>query len=266
MALTSAGIPQARCNNFWKFLLLALPLSGASLAGCSACFRFASSPSTGTVNVVTGDTKPTCMLTKANGAVRVVARATSACGSCAGSHQIRHLLVTLRGIDLHPGTVADDASPDWQELMPQLRSHPLQLDLTSAAAGAGQESPLLLAEAVSLPAGTYRQLRLRLLANQLVSDDALPEKNACGPAAFNCVVLEDARIQPLLLEGPTPQLRIKSPSIARGFFLIPPDSNCDLTIDFSVSWSLSSSADEGIRLLPALTVSSAALDSRTPAQ
>ena len=82
MALTLAKNSRARCSHVWKLLLLALPLFGILLMGCNnTCFIFTSNPPAGTINIKAGDPKPTCMLTTANGAVRVAAFAAVVAGA-----------------------------------------------------------------------------------------------------------------------------------------------------------------------------------------
>src|SRR6266851_171376 len=192
MALTLAKNSRARCSHVWKFLMLALPLFGILLMGCNnTCLIFTSNPPVGTINIKAGDPKPTCMLPTTNGAVRVLTHTASACSSCSASSRIAHIFVSLRGIEVHPSAIADDASTDWQELMPQLRGEPLQFDLVTAAVSRGAGRPL--GEGVTIPADAYSQLRLRFVPNQPTSEDPVPEKNACGDTGFNCVVLEDGR-------------------------------------------------------------------------
>ena len=106
---------------------------------------------------------------------------------------------------------------------------------------------------MAIPAGIYRQVRLRFVPNQPATDDRLPEKNACGNWRFNCVVMADGRIQPLLLDGGSPDLRITSDRIEGASLFIPPDTNTYLIIELKPVWAWFSSADEGLRLLPALT-------------
>jgi hypothetical protein len=73
MALTLAKNSRARYSHVSKFLLLAVSVFGISLTGCNnTCFLFTSNPPTGTINIKAGDAKPACMLTTANGAVRVL--------------------------------------------------------------------------------------------------------------------------------------------------------------------------------------------------
>jgi hypothetical protein len=134
MALPLVKNSRARCGHVWKLLLLVLPLFGISLTGCNnTCFIFTSNPPTGTINIKAGDPKPTCMLTTANGTVRVLTHTVSTCSSCSASSRIAHIFVSLRGIEVHPSAIADDAAPDWQELMPLLQGEPLQFDLVTAA-------------------------------------------------------------------------------------------------------------------------------------
>jgi Domain of unknown function (DUF4382) len=251
MALTLAKNSRALCIHVSKFLLLAFSVFGISLTGCNnTCFLFTSNPPTGTINIKAGDPRPACMLTTANGAVRVLTHTVSTCNSCSTSSRIAHIFVSLRGIEVHPSAIADDASPDWQELMvPEFVAQPLQVDLISGTADRGAGKPL--GEMTEVPAGVYQQVRLRFVANQLATSHQLLEKNACGSAGFNCVVMADGHILPLLLDGDSPELRVTADR--RTSLLIPPDADTDLVIELKPIWAWFSSADEGVRLLPALT-------------
>jgi hypothetical protein len=261
MALPLAENSRARCRYVWKSLLLASPLVGISLTGCNdTCFTFTSNPPTGTVNVKAGDPKPTCMLTKANGAVRVLTR-TARCESCPPSTRIAHLFVSLRGIEVHPSAIADDASPDWHELMQGLPGQAPRFDLIGVASGG---APLPLGEVATIPADAYRQVRLRFAPGQRTSDDFGLGGSACGGATSNCVVLEDGRAYPLLFHGAPSELRITSASLAGGFLLIPPDSNSNLVIEIGIAWTFASGVGEGRRLLPVLSGSASV--ERRPAQ
>jgi len=147
---------------------------------------------------------------------------------------------------------ADDDPADWQELLPaEVVEQPLQVDLMRGTADRSAREPL--GDIVAIPAGIYRQVRLRFVPNQSSNDDRLPEKNACGNVGFNCVVMSDGRVQPLLLDRGSPELRITSDRIEGGSLLIPPDTDTDLVIELKPVWAWFSSADEGVRLLPALT-------------
>jgi hypothetical protein len=237
------------CRNLRKFLLLVAPSLGFLFFGCNdSCFTFTSNPPTGTINVKAGDPKPTCMLTKANGAVRVVTHTVSLCDSCLPSARIAHVFVSLRGIEVHPSATADDAAADWQELMRQESGQPARFDLVSAAGGAR----LRLGELVAIPADAYRQVRMRFAPDQRKSDDSGRAPDACRGMGLNCVVLDDGRTYPLLFDGGAPELRIASASLVDGSLLIPPDSNSNLVIEINIAWALSSTEGEGRRFLPVL--------------
>jgi len=106
---------------------------------------------------------------------------------------------------------------------------------------------------VAIPAGIYRQVRLRFVPNESSTDDRLPEKNARASVEFNCVVMADGRIRPLLFDGAASELRITSNRIESASLFIPPDIGPDLVIELKPVWAWFSSADEGLRLLPPLT-------------
>jgi hypothetical protein len=59
--------------------------------------------------------------------------------------------------------------------------------------------------------------------------------------------------QPLLLDGGSSELRIRSDRIEGASLLIPPGTDTDLVIKLKLIWAWFSSADEGARLLSALT-------------
>src|SRR5713226_8455305 len=82
-------------------------------------------------------------------------------------NNVQHIFVTLRGIEAHPDMVADEDSPGWQELAPDLSSHPVQLDLLaplaplapSALNGVSGSLALLggANDPATVPADEYRQ-------------------------------------------------------------------------------------------------------------
>jgi hypothetical protein len=237
------------CNPFHAALLFAIGLIGCN----STCYTFTSNPPTGTIGITVSDPTPTCKLTTVKGAVRIQMDTELACASCAGSGRVQHIFVSLQGIEVHASMTADEDSLDWQELLPpELVKQPLQVDLVKGTADrGGRGAPL--GESVAIPAGIYRQARLRFVPNQPGTDGRLPEKNACGSVGFNCVVLADGRIQPLQLDGGSPELRITSDRIKGASLFVPPDTDTDLIIELKPVWLWFSSADEGVRLLPVLT-------------
>jgi len=162
--------------------------------------------------------------------------------------------VTIRGIAVHASAMANDDSPDWQELLPtDLAKQPVQIDLMGSTADRNARVPL--GEIAAIPAGIYRQVRLRFEPAKPAAEVRLPESNACGSLGFNCVVLADGRVQPLLLDGRSPELRITSDRMEGASLFVPPDTNSDLVFEGKLVWALFSSAEEPVRLLPALTAS-----------
>jgi len=239
------------CRNCWKLPFHAALLFAVWLTGCNnACFTFTSNPPTGTIGIKASDPKPTCTLTT-RGAVRLAVQTVPMCSSCSDSGRVQHIFVSIRGIEVHPSMTADDDPTDSKELAPQLAKQPLQVDLVRDTADRSARKPL--GEIVTIPAGTYRQLRVRFVPNQPMTEDRLPEKNACGSVGFNCVVTADGRVQPLQLDGRSPELRIMSDRIEDASLFIPPDTNTYLIIELKPIWAWYSSADGGLRLLPALT-------------
>lgn len=248
----SARNARLRCSNCLEPPLRVTLLFAVWVAGCNnTCFTFTSNPPTGKINIKVSDPQPACTLTKAPGAVRLVLQTLPLCSSCSESHRIQHLFVTIADIDVHASSTADDDSPDWQELAPQLAKQPFQVDLMRGVADQTTREPL--GEIVSIPAGIYRQVRVRFVIGPLAADDPLIAKNACGGAAFNCVVMADGTVQPLLFENAYPELRITSERIVGGVLLVFPDMHSDLVIEMKPVWSWVSSAKKDMRLLPALT-------------
>jgi hypothetical protein len=252
MGLTFAENARRLCRYWWNLRYHTALLFAVSLTGCNnTCFTFTSNPPTGTIGIKASDPSPSCTLAKANGAIRVQIGTEPACSSCAGFGNVQHVFVSIRGIEVHPGMAGDEDPTDWQELFPQLVKQPLQVDFVGGTSDRSARE--LLGEIVTVPAGIYRQLRVRFVPNQPMTEDRLPERNACGSVGFNCVVTADGRIQPLRLDGSSPELRITSDRIEGGSLLITPDTDADLIIELKLVWAWFSSADGGLRLLPTLT-------------
>jgi hypothetical protein len=238
------------CNLQFRFPLLCF----VALTGCNTCFTFTSNPPTGTLGIVTSDPRPACTLQKMNAAVRPQLAVAPVCSSCVGSGQVQHIFLSIRGIDINSSATAHDDSLDWQELLPaDFVQKPLQVDLMDAKADQGV--PIHLAEFTSVPAGVYRQLRLRFVPNQPGVEDRLPENNMCGGGTLNCIVTADGNIQPLQLGDGSPELRISPDSIKGASLLLLPDTEADVLIELKLVWELSSSTDTGVRLRPALAAS-----------
>lgn len=242
------------CSN-WRNLASHFPLVLAVwLAGCNnTCFTFTSNPPAGTTGITVSNPGPVCALTKANGVVRVQLVSEPTCNSCpgSGSGQVQHVYLSIRSIEVHTSPTADDNSPDWQELLPrEVAGQTVEADLQRGTDD--QSAPKPLGDGVAIEAGIYSQVRLRLVPDQLAPEDRLPERNPCGDVLFNCVVTEDDRIQPLLFDRDSQELRITPDRIEGGSLLILPDTYSELAIELKLGWAWVSSADQRARLLPSL--------------
>lgn len=250
MRLISAENSRRRHQLFLPWYVVLFLAAGST--GCNnVCFTFASNPPTGTIGIKAGDPQPACTLTKATGAIRLVVQTIPMCSACPESSRIQHFVVSIRGIDVHGSSTAGNDSPDWQELAPQFATQSLQVDLVRGTANRGNRE--LLGETVAIPAGLYHQVRVRFAPNVPATEDRLPENNVCGNAGFNCVVMADGTVQPVLFDSGSPELRITSEKIVGGALLVLPDIGSDLVIEMKPVWSWTSSVNRDIRLVPALT-------------
>jgi hypothetical protein len=159
--------------------------------------------------------------------------------------------MTFRGIEAIASSIADDDSPDWRELAPKLATQPVQFDLLARGGDSTHPSTF---DDVAVPADAYRQIRLRLSPNEPVTDESIPEENACGNVGFNCVVTSDGRIRPLVLDRQSSQVQVPSDPIAGGFFRVLPEATVNLKIEFNTQSSLVFPAGEALRLVPVFTV------------
>jgi hypothetical protein len=232
-----------------KVFLSALFLSFA-LIGCdtNSCILIVSNPGGGG-GTISGN-GPNCSLNSITLSLRITSSPTPPAGN--GS-SIQHVFVTLRGVEANPDAAADENSPDWQELAPSLAKQPVQLDLLAHTADSCQAN---ISERVSVPADTYRQVRLRLSPNQPDTTDALLQQNSCGSAGFNCVVTSDGNIRPLVLASESSQIPVSTDHIAGGFLRIFPGTPVNLKIEFNPQSSQFIPSDEAVRLVPAFTVDS----------
>lgn len=173
------------------------------------------------------------------------------CELCAESNRIHEVIVTLRGIKLHPKTYPGQQPADWVEVFPHLEEQPRQVDLLKTEAR--NFAAKLLEEKAAVPAGIYDQVRVLLVPDQTSIADQLPEENACGASQFNCVIMAEGRAQALVFEGDTSEVRITSQSLAGGFLLIPPDSEGKLSIELVPVWLAIVSSGGSMGFQPVIT-------------
>jgi hypothetical protein len=239
------------CHGCWILRIPAVLLFVAGLTGCNTCVTFTSNPPMGTLGIVSSDPKPVCMLPKVTSAVRLHMSAEPVCSSCGGSGHVQHIFLAIRSIELNSSATASDDSSDWQELLPAgIEQNPAQIDLMEGMADQAVQAPF--GKAALVPAGIYRQLRLRLVPSQPAVVDRLPEKNACGRGTFNCIVTADGTIHPLQIDPASSALQITADNMEGAALPFLPDTDTDLIIEWKLVWEWSSSADDGIRLFPTL--------------
>jgi len=216
------------------------PRAGALLLAAAAIFGIAGilvSCSGGSSNMVSG-----------MGTVNVSMSDPPSCMPPNG--QFTHVYVTVRSVQAHISTTADDNSSGWQELAPQLASAPMQIDLFSKP-----QTTCILAQlgSASIPAGSYQQIRLLLVSNTTAAS-AGPSTNACAGNGFNCVVLEDTTIHELLLSSQANTgLKIPPGQIVGGPLQVTAGQSVDLNIDFNACASIVPQGNGQFRLKPTLT-------------
>jgi hypothetical protein len=247
---------------FRKVFLAALLLCLAT-SGCNnSCYSgFWNGNGSG---VAAGNTS--CPLTPATGNVAMqmgaasvssAASTTSAVfASVPSPRDIQHLYITLRAIDAHASSTADNAASGWQQLAPALAPNPLQVDLLalntespSSAPSTSAIAPTALSANIpaTIPAEEYRQLRLQLMARHPSPEEVIPERNDCGNVGWSCVVFADGSVRPLEFGGAAPEIRITPAHSAENLFRVLPDENVRLSIQFdarSSSFFSSNTADD----------------------
>lgn len=206
---------------------------------------------------------PSCPLTQATGTVIVSMNAVSTASAVAAalppppasSRDIQHIFVTLRGIEAHPVIQQNTPSSGWQELAPDLATHPVQLDLMAPSADsrlAGLSRSVNFTATV--PADQYRQLRLRLVPSYPSPDEKTPENNSCGSAGLNCIVFADRSVRPLEFGSNTPEFQIAVGQGAGNLFRVLPDEVVPLSIEFDASSSVFYASNSEVRLVPVFRI------------
>jgi len=233
----------------------------ATLTGCSnSCFVFVSNPGGGTSGIAVSNSTG-CPVAAPHAAVHAAVHVPGLCESCSESNQIRSIFVTLRGIALHLTVNGGERPSEWQELFPSLEWQPRQFDLMKASPhGFGGN---LIGDRAIVPAGAYDLVRMRFVPHQGSSEDTPAAENACGRLGWNCVMMGDGRIVPLVLRDGSWELRIASENVEHGFLLLP-DSENQLTIDLAPVWLAVTAPGEEAGLLPVLTARGRRLSENQP--
>ena len=209
------------------------------LNGCGDwCFAGFSNQGVGSPNPSVGNPSG-CFRSQTMGNVRAVAMRAKACQGCADSPGAEHIIVTLRGVQLHANVFGDDARFEWLELDPQLAEAPRQIEV-------GENSlPEILVEKASIPPGYYREVRLQFFDGAAAGNSWLPGQSACGRAGWNCVVEGDGQAEPLHLPGETRELVVALHSIHGNALVVLPGATTELQLELTPRQRLVFSGIEG---------------------
>ena len=240
---------------------LRLPHTASALLGLAACLLGGSgcnnscvsgilAPGGSTINVKAGNPPPSCSLNAANGMVQLEIGAGSGTTSTPFviaplRPRVTHLFVTVAGVDAHSSPLAIDDTPGWQPLATPLQQHPLQVDLLADLHDNASSAPFPDA---LLPAGTYRQIRLRL-ASPLPGEPAL-EAGRCSTGTPHCAVFSDGRVSALAFPVSRPNLRIVLDGAPGHELYVPPDSAVALVIELDLDRSFLWPSGDSFVLVP----------------
>ena len=217
-------------------------------AGCgNTCFVGFFNPNNNSTTMPGGNLSTSCSLPAPTVAVKTVAHLAHACAGCSPSRQVTHLHLLLSGIELHPSAVAEENSPEWQELAPDWAQRPQWIDLViDPASNDAALSPIVTGQ---IPAGTYYQLRLHLAepASQHIGEPHA-ESRCSSVNTTGCVVTADGGSYPLQTPEGHSYLRVEavSPIDLRS------DPSNSLHIELRPEWALQVSSAGLLDVLPLL--------------
>jgi hypothetical protein len=236
-----------------------VPLCGACLLLCflligcgDTCFVI-----TGIFPNTTSTTNPpTCNLGAGNGTITVGINSVRPSPVTPMSPNLQHVFITLRGIEANPNSLAAEDSPDWQELASELATEPVQIDLMAATAP-GPSCASRFTHESTVRASVYRQIRLRLVPDQVAAGDPQPKHNECSGPNFNCVVDTNGHAHALALKNGAHDLLISSDRITDGSFNVLPNTETNLSIVFDPYSSLASATGDAVQIMPVFSAETA---------
>lgn len=243
--------PRAALRDWpWALAVLAVLTAVPAMCGCeNSCFVFISNPGGGTGGAGVGGTTGGCPTVNPAGTVQAVAHLTRTCESCSESNQIRSLILTLNGIELHPVPNQVAGPSEWQELLPRLALEPRQFVLVKS--GASEWPVIPLGDRASLPAISYDWIRLRLAPATAAHESLLGTENPCGAAGGGCAVMGDGRVVPMAL-GKELEFPIASTEVGGGILTVLPGSDTRVMIELTPAWSAVPGSMGRLQLLPGL--------------
>ncbi|HTV60366.1 MAG TPA: DUF4382 domain-containing protein [Verrucomicrobiae bacterium] len=202
-----------------------------------------------------GTTSQPCPFTQGTGTVDVQISARPVQTAGPASPNFEHVYVTLTGIEAMPMGVAGGDAPSWQELAPELATHPAQVDLLARA---GESCAAHLTMTRGIPADVYTEIQLRIAGSAAAGGDAaMQEENACGGAGLNCVVTPRGEALPVIFDGNGRNLIIGREQLSGGVFRVIPGERNYLSIGFNPYASTAVPSGASVKIVP---VFSAATD------
>jgi Domain of unknown function (DUF4382) len=216
-------------------------------AGCgNTCFVGIVNPPNNGVLVAGGSAASTCSLNQTMAVVKITADLVPMCTNCAATQQIAHVHLAVSGIELHPGAVADENSPEWQELAPDLAQQPRSIDLAANSTSRDLEAALNVTGKIS--EGTYYQLRIRLAEVSSLNAEQLSATKFCGSMRGACVVNAAGAVHPLQTLDDLAFLRVELESP----FEVRAGQLNHLHFEFSPDWAMRNSSRGVMELAPLL--------------
>jgi len=232
----------SRCN-LPKALRCVVVFSAIAFVGCSdTCYFGFFNNGTGNVNVKAGNPPPACSLPQANAAMRIVALNSPVCESCPAAAQIEHVVVAVQSIQLRSSAIDNADDRDWLEIAPRLATEPVQLDL------AGNSAPEILIENAIVPAGSYREARLKFSPDFSAVPERLSDKNACGEKRWNCTIMADGSVESLQWPGDVPELVIAIHGAESDSLMVLPDAQIEVQLSLEAHKMPYLSGKEGWKL------------------
>src|SRR6266849_3089517 len=202
--------------------------------------------------VTCGKTTIVSQVTSGMATVNVSISDPPSCSPPAGS--FRSVFITIRSVQAHISATADDNSPGWVELVPELNSQPVQVDLLNLPVN-GACLLKTLGSNTSLAAGDYQQIRLLLVPDNPGSG-AGTSPNACATLGqvFNCVVDSKNNISELQLSSQANTgLKIPPGQVVGGPIHVATGQSVDINVDFNACASIIREGNGSFRLKPTLT-------------
>jgi len=222
---------------FWCGILCC----AVGVAGCgNSCFAGFSINGNGGFAFKAGEPPPACSLMPARSMVRLAALKSRVCDACPASSRAEHIYLTVKNVQLH-GESSDNA-PEWFELAPAFEAQPLQFDLI------GNSDAEILVQDKTIPAGNFRELRLRFYLGDSLAAAELVDNNLCGSAGWNCMVLADGRREPLRFPEETAELRIPLSEGPQGGLVLLPEDNVELRLSLLLQQGLLSAGGEALKI------------------